>query len=169
VNLRDVVDDAIVDLCAKFDEGGYYPTPIVDLGVLVARADGVVDEKERQMLREVFEALLETRLSPHVVDHLIQASLDVIEQAGVDARAHLVAEILRDCNAVEQGLLVALAIAFASEGLSSAERAVVEQIAKAADFPLDAVDTLVRRVKSKVPEEGSARDSLSGPASRRTG
>jgi tellurite resistance protein len=166
-NLLRVVEDAVADLCAKFEEGGYYPTPIVDLGVLVARADGVVDTKERQLLRDVFEGLLGTRLSPEVVDQLIQASLDVIEQAGVEARAQLVAEILQDCSATEQGILVALAIAFASEGFSQAERSVIEMVARAARLSPDRFDALVAQIKSKVPDEGSARDSLSGPASRR--
>ena len=43
-----------------------------------------------------------------------------------------IAEILVDCDAVEPGIVVALAIAYASEGFSQAERVVVERIADAA-------------------------------------
>jgi tellurite resistance protein len=158
--LRELVENAISDLCDRFGEGGYHPTPIIDLGLLVARADGQVDASEREMLREIFEELLGTELSLDVVDHLIRASLEVIDAAGVEPRARLVAQILCDCDAVEQGLLVAIAIAFASEGLSASERSLLEGIARQAEFPLDRLEQLIARVKAVLPEKGNARDSL---------
>ena len=170
-DLRTLVAGAIADLCTRFERGGYNPTPIVDLGVLVARADGKVDEHEREALREVFEALLDERLNSEVVGHLIAASLEVIELAGVDARARLIAEILKDCDAVEQGLLVALGIAFASEGLSNDERAVITKIADVAGMSHERLDALAEKVRAKVEEAGgpdSARSSLHIPISRRT-
>ncbi len=169
--IRALVDDAIGVLCTRFEHGGYNPTPIVDLGVLVARADGKVDVAEKKALRDVFEALLDERLSGEVVEHLIAASLEVIEMAGVEPRARLVAEILKDCDAVEQGIVLALGIAFASEGLSKSERAVIDLIADAAGLSPERVDALAAQVKSKLPEDGSpvsARDSLHLPASKRT-
>jgi tellurite resistance protein len=167
-DLGRLVDDAIRVLCISFEAGGYNPTPIIDLGVLVARADGTVDEEERHALREVFESLLDERLREEVVGHLISASLEVIEHAGAEPRARLVAEILRDCGAVEQGLLVALAIAFASAGLSKGERAVIEQIADHVDFPRSRLEELVREVSAHAGDRSSARDSLQVPASRRS-
>jgi tellurite resistance protein len=163
-----LVDRAIMELCTRFDAGGYNPTPIIDLGVLVARADGKVDADERRALRDVFEALLDEQLPVDVVGHLISASLEVIEQAGPSARARLVAEILEDCDAVEEGLVVALAIAIASEGFSDAERAVVEQIADDANFPRAELAELVERVRATAGDRGSARDSLGVPPSKRT-
>ena len=140
--IRALVDDAINVLCTRFEQHGYNPTPIVDLGVLVARADGKVDDAEKKALRDVFEA-----------------------------RARLVAEILKDCDAVEQGIVVALGIAYASEGLSKDERAVIDMIAKAAGLAPERVDALAKQVKAKLPEDGgpvSARDSLHGPAAKRS-
>jgi tellurite resistance protein len=158
-----LVAGAIADLCARFEHGGYNPSCVIDLGVLVARADGAVDDKERAALRDVFETLLEERLSPAVVDHLIGASLEVIEAAGVEPRARLVAEILDDCDAVEQGIVVALAVALSSDGLASAERAVIAQIARAARFPMARVEALIARVREVAPE------ALAVPPSRRGG
>lgn len=165
--LRALVEDAVADLCTRFEHGGYTAMPVVDLGVLVARADGSMDEKERETLREAFEALLETRLNAEVVGHLITASLEVIEAAGADARARLIVEILKDCDAVEQGVIVALFIAFASEGLSTNERSVIAQIARAGGLSEERFQELIVRVRAKLPETGSARDSLQSPASRR--
>lgn len=127
--MRKIVDDAIAELCEAFEHGGYNPTPVIDLGVLVASADGKVDEREREMLLDVFQTLLDTTLTAEVVDHLITASVEVIEAAGVESRARLIASILKDCDAVEPGVKVALALSFASQGLTKAEAKVVERIA----------------------------------------
>lgn len=160
--MHQIIAPAIEELCAAFERGGFNPTPVIDLGVLVAHADGKVDAAERELLREVFQALLETQLTPEVVDALISASVEVIEATGAEPRARLVAAILRDCDAVEPGLRVALAIAFASEGLTQAERAVVDRIAEAAKVSRERVDELVAEVKQFTDEGGpeSARMSL---------
>ncbi|MBX3207014.1 MAG: TerB family tellurite resistance protein [Labilithrix sp.] len=145
--MRDIVAAAIDQLCVAFERGGYNPTPIIDLGVLVVIADGVVDDKEREVLLDLFQTLLDTKLSPEVVDHLVTASVQVVEAAGAESRARLIAEILLDCDAVEPGILVALAVAYASEGLSKEERVVIERIADAAELPRARLDQLISRVR----------------------
>jgi len=152
--MLEIMGPAIEDVCAAFEHGGYNPTPVIDLGVLIANAGGTVQVRERELLLEVFEALLETKLSPDVLDGLVSASLEVIEVAGAEARARLVAAILQDCDAVEPGLRVAIAIAFASKGLSDAERGVIDSIAAAATIPRSRVDELVEEVRQHVPEGG---------------
>ena len=144
--MREIVVAAIDQLCAAFERHGYNPTPIIDLGVLVVNADGVVDEKEREVLLDLFHTLLDAKLSDEVVDHLVTSCAQIIEAAGAESRARLVAEILVDCDAVEPGILVALAVAYASEGLSNDERVVIERIADAARLPRERLDQLVERV-----------------------
>lgn len=156
--LRAIVETAIEQLCTAFERGGYNPTPILDLGVLVANADGQVDPDERAVLLDVFQALLETNVSAAQVDHLIRASVEVIELAGVDARIRLVGAILDDCHAAEPGIRVALAVAYASEGLSAAERDVIDRVADAASLPRERVSELA---------EEFARHAEQGPASVR--
>lgn len=165
-----IVEPAVEQLCVAFERYGYNPTPIIDLGVLVASADGKVDARERELLLEVFQALLETALSAEVVDHLITASLEVIEAAGAPARARLVAAILNDCAAVEDGLRVALAIAFASEGLSSSERGVVERIADAGGVSRARLAELIDEVRKHSDGDPlSVRNTLTtGPKSSRS-
>lgn len=147
--MREIVATAIEQLCAAFERGGYNPTPIIDLGVLVVIADGVVDDEERAVLLDLFQRLLDTKLSPEVVDHLVTASMQVAETAGAESRARLIAKILVDCDAVEAGLLVALAVAYASAGLSKEERVVVERIADAAELPRSRLDQLIARVHAR--------------------
>ncbi|MCL2778326.1 MAG: TerB family tellurite resistance protein [Polyangiaceae bacterium] len=157
--MRALVLSAIDSLCAVFEEHGYNPTPIIDLGVLVASADGKVDDDERQLLREIFQALLDTTINADIVDHMITASLDVIEAAGTESRARLVGAILYDCDGVESGIEVALAVAFASHGLSASERKVIDRIARAGHLRKAKLEELIARVRDAA--EGS------GPASTR--
>jgi tellurite resistance protein len=146
--MRDLVAVAIDQLCAAFERHGYNPTPIIDLGVLVVSADGVIDAKEREVLLDLFQTLLDTKLSAEVVDHLVTSCAQIIEAAGAESRARLVAEILHDCDAVEPGLLVAIAIAYASEGLSSEERVVLERIADGARLPRPRLEEIITRMRS---------------------
>jgi tellurite resistance protein len=147
MSLLDTVSPAIEELCDAFERGGYNPTPIIDLGVLVAYADGKIDEKEHAMLQEVFTTLLGTTLSGEVVDGLVTASVEVIKAAGAEERARLVGTILRDCDAGEPGCVVALALAFASEGLSEGEQLVVNRIAEASGVDKEKLGELTKKVR----------------------
>jgi tellurite resistance protein len=166
-----VIATAIEELCAAFERGGYNPTPIIDIGVLVASADGKVDTREREMLLDVFQTLLGTSLTPEVVDHLVTASLEVIEAAGAQARARVVAQILDDCDAVDAGVRVALAIAFASQGLNDAEQTVIKRIADAGGMTPARLAQLTKDVRVHAdPDPVSVRMSIApisqrGPAS----
>lgn len=147
MSLLDTVSPAIDELCDAFEKGGYNPTPIIDLGVLVAYADGKIDDKEHAMLQEVFTTLLGTSLNGEVVDALVDASVEVIKAAGAEERARLVGTILRDCDAGAPGCVVALALAFASEGLSEGEQKVVNRIAEAAGVTKEELDALTKKVR----------------------
>ena len=149
MSLLDVVGPAIDQLCEAFERNGYNPTPIIDLGVLVANADGTIDEKERSMLNEIFATLLGTTLPGDVVDALVTASVEVNKAAGDEPRARLVGTILDDCDAAEPGLVVALAVAFASEGLSADEQRVIDRIAEAAHVSKEKLSEITSRVRNK--------------------
>jgi tellurite resistance protein len=143
-----MVQRAAVDLCARFDLNDYNPTPLVDLGALVANADGSVDTEELEALRQLLEPMLGAQLNAEMVGYLIEASLRVIEAAGIEPRVRLLANILLDCDAVEEGIIVALAVAHASDGLSAAERALIESIAREAHLPADRLERLNEEVRS---------------------
>lgn len=142
-----IVRDAVRTLCDQFESNGYGLSPIIDLGALVANADGVVDDEELQVLRYLLEALLGTHLKPQMVQWLVRSSLRVILEAGLEPRARLIAEILLDCDAVDAGIVVALAVAFSSDGLSEPERRVVELIARHAGVPRKNLSELITRVQ----------------------
>jgi tellurite resistance protein len=145
-----VIRDAVASLCSLFAEGGYALTPVIELGTLVVNADGNVDERELEMLRYLYHALLGSQIDPDTVQHLMRSSIEVMGAVGVEARARLIAEILLDCDAVEQGLTVALGVAFASDGLAEAERSIIAAIAHAAGLPVGRLDQLIDEVRTSV-------------------
>jgi uncharacterized tellurite resistance protein B-like protein len=151
------IQEAVESLCTLFKEGGYALTPIIDLGTLVMSADGAIDENELDILRYLYYSLLGSQIGPDVVQHLVRTSQQIVNEAGLKARAKVIAEILVDCDAVAEGLTVALGIAFASEGLADAERAVIASIAEAADVSPTQLDDLIEHVRATVEggyEEG---------------
>lgn len=142
-----VVLDAVQELVTKFDAGDYNPTPVVDLGALVANADGHVDPQELDALCAIFEPLLGAELDRELVSMLVDASVQVAQAAGSPARIRVIAEILNDCDAVEPALIVALSVAFASDGLSDAERSVITAIARATETSDARLAELTERVR----------------------
>jgi len=145
-----LIRETVEAVCDLFERGEYNPTAIIDLGVLVANADGTIDDDELDALRLIFGRLLRTQLDGELVEHLIVASREVIDAAGVGARLRLIAEILRDCNAVEEGMIVALGIAYSSEGFSPSERTLVASLAHACDLPSSRLEELIETVRLAV-------------------
>jgi tellurite resistance protein len=145
---------AIVEgLLKKLAQQGYYPTPIVDLGVLVARADGMIDETEMMLLKELFATALGEKLPTRVVEHLVTASQEVIEAAGVKPRLRLLAEILRDCDAMEEGLRIALAVAHVNSGVHEKESEIIHDLADLGGVPRHRVDALSKEAAHlRMPE-----------------
>lgn len=145
-----LIRETVETVCELFEQGNYNPTAIIDLGVLVANADGTIDDDEMEALRVIFGRLLRTQLDGDLVGHLVAASREVIDAAGVGSRLRLIAEILRDCDAVEEGIIVALGIAYASEGLSPSERTLITSLAKACDLSSSRLEELIETVRLAV-------------------
>jgi tellurite resistance protein len=144
-----VLREAVATLRTRFDACGYSSMPIVDLGALVAGADGSVDQEEIAALRDMFDGMLGSAVSADTVEHLVRASLQVVEEAGPEARIRVVAEILVDCDAVEAGLLVAYAVANASDGISASEESRIAALASATGIQPATLSALRARIEGK--------------------
>jgi tellurite resistance protein len=146
-----MIQEAARTLRARFELHEYNPTPIVDLGALIANADGSVEPEEIEALGHLLGPMLGAELDAELVGYLVEASLRVIAAAGVQPRIRVIAEILKDCNAVEEGILIALCVAYASKGISAAERAVIESLARAAELPSARLAELDQKVQRALP------------------
>jgi tellurite resistance protein len=142
------IHDLVERVVEKLDVNGYNPTPVLDIAALIAHADGKITDSEMRALQQVLEPILHQQVDSELVGYLIQASVEVVREAGVEARVRVIAEILLDCDAAEDGVLVAFAVAFAAEQLDKAERAVIDQLARAAKLTPEHVSTLENKAKS---------------------
>ena len=150
----------------KSDDSGL--TAAVDLAVLVAAADGKIDKMELAALAASVERLVGSQLDPAVVRHLIRESRAQIEAAGADARAKSIGEFLAKYGAVDEGLRLAIAIGYVSDGLSDVERECIASVAVAAGAPVERIDLLaleIRAARATVPSAPELHPTLAGTPS----
>ena len=134
---------SLVDaLLAHFAAGDEGLMAIVDLAVLVAVADGHIDDAERAALTESIEAITGGRLATSVARQLVEESCAQIRAIGSGACARLVGEVLLAHEAAVPGIRLGLAVAWASEGVSEVERERIDQMAKAAGLDTEQVSAL---------------------------
>lgn len=136
--------DALTARYASSDEG---LNALVDLTVIVALADGTIDADEMTSLAASLEAVVGSKLDRSIARYLIQQSRAQIEDVGAEARAEAIGESLAQQGAAEEGLRLAFTIAWASEGLSTDERARIALVAKAAHVPDERVEQLANETK----------------------
>jgi len=139
---------AIDALCACFQENDRGLTHVVDLAVLVASADDRIDDAEMGALTRLLESIMGSALDRSVIRYFVNTSVKQIRSVGAEARARAIGELLAQQGAVDEGLRLAFAIAAASEGISSDERARIDLVARAAGASADRVSELGRMATS---------------------
>jgi hypothetical protein len=61
-----------------------------------------------------------------------------------------IAEVLSECDAAEDGLVMAIAIAYASYGMCPPERATIRALAGVVNIDSERCEELIRRVRAEV-------------------
>ena len=140
---------ALATLCRVFRSRSQGLSDLVELAAIVAAADGQVDEPERDALTDVVTVMLGD-LQPDLAKHLVNSTLHKIRELGWVPLVRDVAEALVACDAVEEGLTLAFAIAYASDGISTQERTVIETIASAAGVPPEQLASIRHAVRTAV-------------------
>ncbi|CAN5615992.1 hypothetical protein BH09MYX1_BH09MYX1_33840 [soil metagenome] len=123
-----------------------------EAGYLAARADGTVDEKERDVLVKAIEILSVGAIIEWEVETLIDACADRAKTEGEGKRAELVGQKLKALDQPEAGLLFAAFIAQASGGIDKKESAVLHAIGKAAGIAKTKVTAMLKRVGAAASE-----------------
>ncbi|MEI8258882.1 MAG: TerB family tellurite resistance protein, partial [Deltaproteobacteria bacterium] len=119
---------------------------LVDLLCMVAQADGRVDGAEEGALAHILDALLGSHLHEAVVKHLIRSSLREIAAEGTDKRMQAIVATLVPIGLAEETLALGIAIALASAGLSTPERAILKLFATQAGITAARFSAIVRRI-----------------------
>jgi tellurite resistance protein len=121
---------------------------VIEAGYLVAAADGTVDSAELATLKRAVLALTGDEMQAEELDTLVEDLVDLRKTQGELSRCKAVGELLAAHRAGDEGLYLAAAIAYASNGLDRKELAVLERIAQAAGISQAALVTLATQVRS---------------------
>jgi hypothetical protein len=129
---------------------------IVELAVLVALADNEIDEVELVALHETV-GIVVGDVQTGLARHLINTCVASIRERGLEACAESVRDALAASEALEDGLIVAYAVAFASDGLSIPERGAIQALWEGTSIPYERVSQLRDMVRAAVDAVDAAR------------
>jgi len=130
-------------LLAHFPAGDEGLIAVVDLTVLIAIADGQIDGAEMTALEESIEAMVGGRVPASLVGHLVTESRAQIRALGPEECARAVGAMLASRGAAEDGVALALAVAWASDGMSAMELDRISQVAEGAGIDTVRLDELM--------------------------
>jgi tellurite resistance protein len=123
---------------------------IVEGAYLVAAADGVVDEEERQTFEHVVVTACGGAVAPQQIAELVGDLADQLTEDGVDRRVSMLArQVTKRDHALEIVRIGAL-LAEASNGVGAEERVVLGKIAAALKLEDGAVDAALNDVKEAI-------------------
>ncbi|NLY93438.1 MAG: hypothetical protein GXY23_05360 [Myxococcales bacterium] len=108
------------------------PELVVEIAVLLAQADGEIDEAESSALLETLQTAFGTSLSDVVVRALVEEVVEMVAAEGAEARARALSARLVEAGALEAGVRLAEAIAASSSGVGAEEARLIELLRSAA-------------------------------------
>ena len=102
---------------------------VVEAAFLVANADGVFDDTERQTFEQVVHEACHNTVQRSDVSSLVSDLLDQLEEDGVPTRVKMVAGIVGSKDHALEVLRIAALMAHISGGVDQTERDVMDQLA----------------------------------------
>ena len=117
----------------------------IEAGYLTARADGGVDETEREVLVKAVELLSQGLVIEWETEGLIDDCKKLADDEGVEGRAVKVGETLKELDQAEAGLFVAALVARATKGVEKSEAELLKAIGKSAGISNDKIRDIVKR------------------------
>ena len=122
----------------------------VEAGCLAAFGDLEVDEGERRAILSAAEVLSSGAVVEWEADSLVDDCVKRIAKEGIEARVTAVAKTLKRLGQPEAGLLFAVFVAQASEGIDHLEHGVLEAVAEEAGLSAGALAGIIGRVKGEL-------------------
>jgi tellurite resistance protein len=141
---RELLDDRNVEA---------FLSVLVEAAYLVAAADGLVSETERQTLAETISAIVGGDLPPEELVAMLVAFGDALNTDGLDQRLTVMAEALADAAARENAVSFAALVALCDREFDPRERVMLLRIGAAFHFDEARVGALVDRVASSLRGE----------------
>lgn len=109
---------------------------IVEAAFLVATADGVFDDDEREVFARIVAASAENALPRSDLNGLIEELADHLAIQGLERRVARIAESVRRPEQKVALLRVAILVALANDTISEPEEAIIERLCSALDVPV---------------------------------
>ncbi|MBK6691511.1 MAG: tellurite resistance TerB family protein [Myxococcales bacterium] len=161
---RSVLALAAVSYGAKPDANSTSPTgfdpravllfeAIVEGAFLVASADGLFDESERDTFGRIVTAACGGAVPPRRIAKLVLDLGDMLQEDGLEVRLKNIVESAG--RHLDEVLRIGALIADASGGVQYAERQVLEKMAAAARLPSSAVDQAIDDVRRELRAAGA--------------
>lgn len=129
---------------------------IVEGAYLVAAADGVVDDEERQAFERVVATACGGAVAPQQIAALVSDLGDQLEEDGVDRRVEMLAKQVTKKDHALEVLRIAALLAQASESVGSEERAVLTKLAVGLGLAAGDVDAAIADVKDALEAAGKS-------------
>ena len=104
---------------------------VIGLAVLVANADGSIDDLEISVLTELLAAIGSDSLEPLELKTVLKEQIALITQKGPEAFIAGLAKDLQQWQAMEEGIVLGAAVAYANSDIAAEERAVIQSLAQA--------------------------------------
>lgn len=137
-------------LLAHFEASGNSSAGIVDLATLVASADGNIDGAELKMLEGLLVSMLGAGVEPATLQRMLRSSARQIDSAGIEPSSRALGRLLVTVGGVDEGLTLALGIAYVSDGISPAERAVINGLANGAEVDAGRLASLEKAIAAAI-------------------
>ncbi len=123
---------------------------LVECAFLVANADGVFDEEEREAFERLVVVACGGVVSPRQIGALVDDLSAQLEEDGEDARLRAATAAFKRRAHAEEALRVSVVMAQASDGVSPAERDMIQRIAAACGLEAADVDAAYAAVAAEV-------------------
>ena len=124
----------------------------VEAGYLTARADGGVDDDERDVLVRAVELLSQGLVIEWESHALIDDCKRKADEEGLEARASAVSAARKNLGQGEAGIIVAALVARATKGVEKSEAELLKVIAKSAGVGNDKLRDIVKRAVALATE-----------------
>jgi len=119
---------------------------LLELGCVVAVADGVADDAERGALHRVLRELCKLELSPAGMDQMIASANEVVATDGMESRCDYLGGALQGLALSELGVELGALIALVSHGIDQHELAALSRLATAAGLDEDRLNSIIGTV-----------------------
>ncbi len=125
---------------------------IVEASFLVAYADGVFDDSEKNAFCTVVLEACRGAVTPQSLEALMADLGDQLAEDGVDKRIAMVAQTVNRTDHQREVLRIAAFIAYASGGVSDVEHEVIAKLTRAFELDESETDTVLFEVKQAIDQ-----------------